>query len=184
MATMISILALATSIASAAFVWTQTRLLRSQNQMQALLELNSRWESDRLQGLRGRWAEDELRTRLSEDDRDLFSLEPLMEFLEEFATLGRQKILDAQLVWDSTLGWHAVRYYFYNSENGNIARLREKWIDATLYQNLAILWEEYTSVETIERGITEDELTKQIRETKDKFLEAERNGSRIPKSTD
>jgi hypothetical protein len=184
MATMISVLALVTSIAAAAFVWTQTRLLRSQNQMQALLELDSRWDSDRMQDLRHRWAEDELRSRLSEEDRDLVSLETLMEFLETFATLEEQRILDAELVWDSTIGWHAVRYYFYNNENGNIGRLRDKWLDSTLYQNLGFLWGRYIKVETKVRGIVEGELVKQIRDTKVKFLEAEQNATRVPERSD
>src|SRR5216684_3688790 len=89
--------------------------------------------------LRSSWAEDELRDRVTDDDRDFDTLEPLLEFLEEFASLRRQKILDDELVWDSTIGWHAARYYFYNFDNNNVGWLRSNWMDGTLYQNLEIL---------------------------------------------
>jgi hypothetical protein len=134
--------------------------------------------------LRGRWAEDELRTHLADEDRILDAAEPILEFLEEFAGLHKRRIPDDELVWDSTIGWHAARYYSYNLDNGNVARLRDQWQDATLYQNLAELWRGYLKVEAAERGINEQALTDQIRATRQKFLAAERNAYRPTKSPD
>lgn len=60
--------------------------------------------------------------------------------------------------------------------------LRTKWIDATLYQNLEELWSAYVRVEGAQRHIIQQELIKQIQETKPNFLEVERDAHRIPKS--
>lgn len=169
------------TVAAAWFIWSQANLLRTQNQLQALFQLNATWDSARMRSLRSRWAEDELRTRLTDDDRDLNSLELILEFLEEFAGLKVRKVLDDDLVWDTTIGWHAARYFLYNKSNGNIGRLRTKWIDGTLYQNLDELWLAYVRVEVAQRNINEQELIKQIQESGRNFLEVERDAYRISK---
>jgi hypothetical protein len=58
--------------------------------------------------LRRRWAEDEAKTRLGASDHDLDALEPILEFLEEFAGLHKRGVLDDSIVWDSNIGWHAI----------------------------------------------------------------------------
>ena len=171
-------------MATAWFVWGQAGLLQTQNELNALIQLNAVWDSVYMRALRSRWAQDELRDRLGDSDRDLISLEPLLEFLEEFAGLHERKILGDKLIWDSTIGWHAVRYYLYNQENGNIPHLKNQWADVTLYQNLPHLWESYLRIEAKHRGIGENELLKQIRETKQKFLDAERHAAGLSQSTD
>jgi hypothetical protein len=146
-ATILSIVAVLASIASALFIRIQARLLREQNQLQALIQLASTWNSEIMRLRRARWAEDERRIHIAEEGRNLDALEPVLEFLEEFAGLLGTRVLDDRLVWDSTIGWHAARYYLYNQDNGNLARLRDKWQDATLYQNLSLLWQRYVEVE-------------------------------------
>ena len=183
-ATILSIVAVGASVATAWFVARQVILLRTQNQLQALIQLSATWNSSAMAMLRHRWAEDELRVRLSESDRNLDALEPILEFLEEFAGLQKRQVLDDELVWDSTIGWHAARYYFYNYDNGNVGRLREQWQDGTLYQNLSDLWPRYLKVEAAQRGINEHQLTEQITETRPKFLAAELNAYRPSESTD
>jgi hypothetical protein len=183
-ATILSIVAVAAGLLTALFIWKQVRLLRTQNQLLALIQLSANWNSNGMSLLRYRWAEDELRAHLADEDRNLDALEPILEFLEEFAGLRERRILDDELVWDSTIGWHAARYYFYNHDNGNVGRLRAQWQDATLCQNLAGLWRRYLKVETAERGINEQELIKQVRATRQKFLAAERNAYRPSESTD
>jgi hypothetical protein len=184
LATVLSGTAMAATIATAFFVWIQAGLLRAQNQMQAVIQLDGVWNSERMRTLRGRWAADEGKNRLGQDDRDLDSLEPILEFLEEFAGLHKRKVLDRGIIWDSTIGWHATRYYFYNKENGNLGRLRDRWIDGTLYQNLDALWQDYLKAEREERGISEHEAVRQIRESKQAFARSEQNASRLPENTD
>jgi hypothetical protein len=183
-ATILSIFAVVASVASASFIWIQARQLQTQNQLQALIQVGSTWNAETMRFQRGVWAADELRTRLTDDGRNLDALEPILEFLEEFAGLLTRRVLDDKLVWDSTIGWHAARYYLYNQDNGNLARLRDKWQDASLYQNLSLLWKRYVEVEARERGISEPELIKQIHATREKFLAAECNAYRLSQSSD
>ncbi len=155
--------------ATAGIILWQAWLLRIQNQLQALLKLNSTWESKRLLKLRADWARKE-RTGESK----LEESEPLLEFLEEFAGLAERKVLDRRLVWDSTIGWYAARYYLYNKENGKIEQIRTQWgPDPTLYRNLEWLGAGYLEVERRERGINEEKLVQQIRNQREAFLKDE-----------
>jgi hypothetical protein len=180
MSTFLSIAAIAISAATALFVWMQVRLLRLQNQSSSLISENLIWNSPRMCSLRLSWANDELRNRLASTDRNLDALEPILEFLEEFAVFHKRQLFDDELVWDSTIGWHATRYYIYNCDNDNMGRLREKWQDASLYESLGILWDRYLRIEARHRGMTERTLLEHIRETKQKFLEAECNTCGVP----
>jgi hypothetical protein len=76
------------------------------------------------------------------------------------------------------------RYYLYNWENGNIGRIRDGWQDATIHQNLPLLWQDYVRVEEKVRKIDANRLLKQIRETKQKFLDAERHATRLSQGAD
>jgi hypothetical protein len=179
MSTFLSIIAIAISAATALFVWMQVRLLRLQNQSSSMINENLIWNSSHMCSLRLNWADNELKNRLVSSDRDLDALEPILEFLEEFAVFHKRRLFDDEMVWDSTIGWHATRYYIYNCDNSNIAKLRDKWQDASLYESLGVLWDRYLRVEARHRGITEETLLAHIRETKEKFLEAERNTCRV-----
>jgi hypothetical protein len=183
-ALVVSFAALLVSALTALFIWKQVGLMRLQNQSGSLISENSIWNSPRMCSLRLSWAIDELRDRLGPSDKNLNALEPVLEFLEEFAVFHKRSLFDDELVWDSTIGWHATRYYIYNWENGNVARLRDKWLDASLYESLGILWSRYLTVEARQRGLKEDTLLAHIRDTKQRFLEAECSASGIPEGAD
>lgn len=143
----ISGLTMAGTIATAIIILVQARLLRQQNQqaadiakeqderaseiasrqnqLHALIELEKEWNSERILKLRSAWAANE---------GDIERLEPVLEFLEDFARFRSDKLLTDEAVWDTTLGWHAALYYFYNRENANIEKLRVKWEDDTFFQ--------------------------------------------------
>ncbi len=127
-----------------------------------------------------------LRAGWAANQTDLEATEPVFEFLEEFAGLGARGIFKKDLIWDSTVGWHAARYYFYSGENGVLPRIRAKWLDETLYQNLERLWRHYQGVEKRERREGGKSLEEQLRLTRDKFLadEKARYARRFPKSRD
>ena len=150
------------TVATAIIILLQARLLRQQNQVNALILLQQEWESPRLHSLRSRWGSAE---------NDLESLEPILEFLEEFAGFRKRKLLTDELVWDTTIGWHAARYYFYNRENGNIDKLRDDWKDRQIFQNLEReLWRGYLEKE----GRLEEIVKQEFLDTKQRFLEGEK----------
>jgi hypothetical protein len=155
----------AATAATALIIWWQARLLRRQSQLSALIDLQQEWESRRMLFLRAKWAASEY---------NLEHAERVLEFLEDFAGFRRLKVLRNRHIWDSTLGWHAALYYFYNCENGNIARLREKWDDRTFFGNLESLWRGYIRQEFWRRWITRRNLEKKLVHAKGKFMKSEK----------
>jgi len=154
------------TLATALIILRQATLLGQQNQVNALIELQREWESPRLRALRSRSAA---------EPADLKVLEPILEFLEEFAGFRKRNVLNNELIWDTTIGWHAAHYYFYNAENGNIEALRSRWGDPSLFQNLEkILWPSYVDNEIEERKTMDEAKIKQeLTTTKPYFVEGE-----------
>src|SRR5690242_12130421 len=93
----VSVLSVFVYCITAYFIWKQVCLLRLQNQIDSLTSQNSIWNSSRMCSLRLGWANDELRSRLSEGDRSLDYLEPILEFLEEFAVFHKMNVLNDNL---------------------------------------------------------------------------------------
>ncbi len=150
------------TIATAYIILRQADLLRIQNQVTALIQLQQQWESPRLQALRSTWAWAE---------NDIEALEPILEFLEEFAGFKKRNLLTDELIWDTTIGWHAARYYLYNEINGNIKKIRNGWKDDQIFQNLEKeLWPAYLKSE----GRSEECVRQELLDTKQKFLEGEK----------
>ncbi len=150
------------TFATALIILIQAHLLRVQSQVSALIELQREWESQRMRDLRTRWAK---------DSKQMDGLEPILEFLEEFAGLRRRRVMSNKLIWDTTLGWHAARYYFYNKDT--IEEIRDRWgKDKTIFQNLEkVLWPAYLKKEKLERPLAQIE--QEMEETKCLFIEAE-----------
>lgn len=169
--------AAAAGVLTAIIIWTQARLLVVQNQINALIQLQGQWESERMRSQRSRWAR---------RPEDLLTLEPILEFLEEFAGFKKRGILTDDLIWDTTVGWHAARYYFYNLEN--IKNLRRKWEDCTLFRNLEKdLWPAYLKNEICQRSNTNRlTIAEEFERTKPHFLKGEETcaDSKVSASSD
>jgi hypothetical protein len=170
----IDLLTTAGTIATALIIWRQAYLLNQQNQVNALIELQRDWESHRMHSLRSSWAW--APTERTEE------LEPILEFLEEFAGFRKRKVLNDELIWDTMIGWHAARYYFYNLENGNIDKFRKDWVDGQIFQNLEqTLWPAYVRNESKQNkkfhgaaAKSEDQVKEELRNTMSLFLEREK----------
>jgi hypothetical protein len=170
----IDLLTMAGTIATALIIWRQAHLLNQQNQVNALLELQRDWESRRMHSLRSSWAWAPMERNEA--------LEPILEFLEEFAGSRKRKVLNDELIWDTTIGWHAARYYFYNMENGNIDKFRKDWLDGQIFQNLEqTLWPAYIRNESKQNKKSrkaarksEDQVKQELRNTMNLFLEREK----------
>ena len=114
------------------------------------------------------------------------SIRTVLELLEDFSSLANNKVIDQKLVWKSSLGWYASRYFYYSRENRSIAAIRSKWCsesqkDDTYYEELESLYKHYLDNEVdnvikCEPG-SKDEKRKKIErayyDTKDKFIQAE-----------
>jgi hypothetical protein len=166
---LIELLTMGGTVATAFIIWQQAHLLREQNQVNALILLQQEWESPRLHSLRSNWA--------WAPTKETEALEPILEFLEEFAGFRKRKVLNDQLIWDTTIGWHAARYYFYNMENGNIDKFRKDWQDNQIFQNLEKeLWRSYVRNELSERpDKNEEHIKRELRDTMERFLEREKS---------
>ena len=166
---LISAAAMLAVTATAFIIQSQARLLREQNQVNALILLQQEWESARLHSLRTSWAWAPL--------KEVAVLEQILEFLEEFAGFRKRNVLTNELIWDTTIGWHAARYYFYNKENGNIDKIRADWKDPQIFQNLEKeLWPGYIANELSERsGRSEEHIKQELKDTMELFLEREKS---------
>ena len=163
------------TLATAVIIYWQAGLLRVQNQVYAIMQLNLAWDSREMCSLRSAWAD-------NADDAE--AVEPILEFLEEFGALLKRDIFNEELVWDSTLGWYAVRYYFYSQENKTVGHLRAKWRDPKLYEHIEGLWQNYRKREDAERRGDEETFEQKLQETRDSFVadEKARYARRFPES--
>lgn len=141
------------TFATALIILRQADLLREQNRLSALIQLEQDWRSPRMR---------RLRTRCGLDQTDLESLESLLEFLEEFAGFHQQRVLNDQLVWDSTIGFHAAHYYVYSVSNRRLFQIREKWDDRTLFRQLRSFWSKYLREEIRNQRVRKRKGQKQI----------------------
>ena len=166
-------------------VYSQLISLRDQLQLQALMEYSKQWNSQEMKETR-RTAMNILKLKSVPQDVNIDPLEQVLELLEDFSSLANNKVIDQKLVWKSSLGWYASRYFYYSRENRSIAAIRSKWCsesqkDDTYYEELESLYKQYLDNEVdnvikCEPG-SKDEKRKKIErayyDTKDKFIQAE-----------
>ncbi len=160
----LSLLQAGAAIGTALIILVQARLLRIQNQVSALITLTNRWESTEMLRVRARWGA----------SQGLPQTEPILEFLVEFAALSERGVLDEGLIWDSVLGWYAAYYFAINNRNGNIAKLRLKWKDPTLYRELRALFRDYASRECGQTIKERRAFLSRIQNSVGKFIEDEK----------
>jgi len=170
-----NVLTMLGAVATAVIIYWQAGLLRAQNQVYAIMQLNLAWDSREMCSLRSAWAD---------NAGDAEAAEPILEFLEEFSALLKRDVFNEELVWDSTLGWYAVRYYFYSQENETVERLRAKWRDPKLYEHIEGLWQNYRKREDAEWCGGEETFEQKLQKTRDSFVadEKARYARRFPES--
>jgi hypothetical protein len=124
-------------------------------------------------------------------DVNIDPLEQVLELLEDFSSLANNKVIDQELVWKSSLGWYASRYFYYSRESGSIEMIRSKWClklqnskpqkDDTYYEELESLYDKYldNEVNNVMKDKTDTcfgkrkKIVRAYRDTKDKFIQAE-----------
>jgi hypothetical protein len=166
-------------------VYSQLISLRDQLQLQALMEYSKQWNSKEMKETR-KTAMNILKLKSVSQDVNIDPLEQVLELLEDFSSLANNKVIDQKLVWKSSLGWYACRYFYYSRENKSIKAIRCKWCsesqkDDTYYEELESLYKQYLDNEVgnvmkLEPG-SKDEKRGKIEQayydTKDKFVQAE-----------
>jgi len=167
-------------------VYSQLISLRGQLELQTLMEYSKQWSSLEMKAKR-RTAMNILQFKSVPQDVNIDQLEQVLELLEDFSALANKKVIGQKLVWASSLGWYASRYFYYSRENGSIDAIRRKWGpnlkkgDDTYYEELTILYEKYLKHEVKnvmkDKSDSIDKKRKKIEQaycnTKDKFIQAE-----------
>jgi hypothetical protein len=166
-------------------VYSQLISLRDQLQLQALMEYSKQWNSQEMKDKR-KTAMNILKLKPVPQDVNIDPLEQVLELLEDFSSLANKKIIDQKLVWKSSLGWYASRYFYYSRENGSIEMIRSKWCsesqkDNTYYEELESLYDQYldNEVNNVMKDKTNTSFGKRkkivraYRDTKDKFIQTE-----------
>jgi hypothetical protein len=152
---------------TAGVVWWQGGLIKAQIQFQSFIELDKEWNSPEMLETR------EKAFNKTTKQYDLFKLEGILEFLEKFASFRKAGVLDMNLIYNSNIGWYAIRYYFFNVTN--IGILREKWKDDSLYEDMKDLYLEYLALEVGRSTEKRQAFEKELEATRDQFI---RNESR------
>jgi hypothetical protein len=134
-------------------IFWQGNLLRKQLELQVLTELYKEWNSSEMRKVRADFNKD------ATTDEDFNNIEAVLEYLERIASYYKNKVLSLDLIWD-TIGWHTMRYYYYNIEN--IRTIRTTWSDNTLYGDIEGLYCDLLKKELKERKITKTEFNKEI----------------------
>lgn len=115
------------------FIWRQALLIKRQIQFQTYLELEKEWNNEYLPNR-------ERLVKLQEKPMP-YQLEAVLEFLEKFALFKRRNAMDADFILSSSIGFYAVRYFYYFKED--IYSLRELYKDSHLYEELESFYKDY-----------------------------------------
>jgi len=146
-------------------IWWQGSLLKQQIQFQTYLELEKEWNSEEMIKVREEIA------RSKSDSSQLYKLETILEFMEKFSLFKKRNAMDMEFILCSSIGWYAVRYYYYNREN--IEFLRKEYLDNELYVELRDLYNDYLKYEGIKTPDKIKIFEEDLQKTKDKFFENE-----------
>ncbi len=136
---------------AAAAVAYQGELIKRQIEVSTFLSLENEWNGKEMIKMR------EAAFNREKNVFDVPKLEGILEFFEKVAGFHAAGYLDFDLIFDSTLGWYAVRYYFY--ARSVINELRSKvWKDTHLYEHLESLYQKWVPLEHVDRAGFEGQL--------------------------
>jgi len=171
----------------ALIIYFQLVAIQEQYKIQTLIDYSKQWNTDQMRKNRKNAMKILVHKNVYGENVNLDYLEQVLELLEDFSTLVYKGVIDKKLVWDSSLGWYASRYYFFSYKNQSINAIRGKWCiesekDDTYYENLQTLYKNYLDYEVKEVEIKGRKLNKKEKreylekiylERKNEFIEAE-----------
>jgi hypothetical protein len=152
-------------IAADVVVW-QGYVIKRQLAFSTYLDLDKEWNSKAMV---------EARQTVHVPDTDEWDhsrLEAILEFFEKLASLFKLAG-DMPFIYESTLGWYAVRYFLFAREHGQIEHLQNLWKD-NLYQDLKDLYAFYLRAEVGRSQKAQRAWEDQTLTTEKRFWEQER----------
>jgi len=126
------------ALAADVVVW-QGYLIKRQLAFSTYLDLDKEWNSQEMIEARQR-----VHTPDS-DEWDYSRLETILEFLEKLSLMFRVSG-DMRLLYRTTLGWYASRYFLFARHHGQIDHLRELWSER-VYGDIEDFYDLYLSWE-------------------------------------
>jgi len=169
---------LSIGLLAAVVVYFQIVKLKEQLQVQTLVEYSRQWNSSEMVAKRKASMNVIKFDDVTGRDVDLEELEQVLELLEDFSGLADDRVLDEELVWQSSLGWYASRYFFYSNQNKSIEAIRKKWglfnePDMTYYNKLETLYKRYLHNEEDNRKIKKERIECGYLDDRAKFIHGE-----------
>ena len=139
-------------------IWWQGFLIKRQIAFSTFIEFDKEWNSLL-----------ELRKHVREPDGswDVSNLEGVLEFFEKIASFRIAGVIDFELIYNSTLGWYAARYWVFAREGDQIRQLREEIWKDFVYGDLEQFYKEF-----LDREVGPEEEKQKDWETKSKETEA------------
>jgi hypothetical protein len=153
-------------VATGVVIW-QGYLIKRQLAFSTYLELDKEWNSEEMIDAR------QVVHAPGTEEWDHSRLEGILEFFEKLASMFLLSA-DMPFIYQSTLGWYAVRYFLFARHHGQITYLRRLWKDDLLYADLQALYRFYIRREVYRGKKSQSDWEKDILTTEDKFWEQER----------
>jgi hypothetical protein len=148
-------------------IYWQGQQLKKQLELQVITELYREWNSKLMRKARASYK----RNGTLPDDMN--NTEYILEYFEKIASYYKKRhALSIDFIWD-TIGWHAMRYYYYNIEN--LDKIKTTWSDKTLYGDFEDLYRDLLKKELRERDMTESELNAEMDRQYQMFLQSEKS---------
>jgi hypothetical protein len=174
---------------TAIVIFYQLLLLKKQMAGQTFMDFTKQWNAPDMVLKRKKAMEvlklDDVENKMV----NLDDLESVLELLEDFSTFKKHGVLDQELVWDSAIGWYAIRYFHYSYQNKSIDKIRTRWCepprnDKTYYQNLEEFYKAYLKNEVSHRKeaerkgagykkVSEEDIKEDYNFTKQDFIRSE-----------
>jgi len=150
-------------------IWWQGFLIKRQLAFSTFIEFDKEWNSPEVLEIRKQ-------VREPNGSWDVSNLEGVLEFFEKLASFKIAGVVDFELIYNSTLGWYASRYWLFAREGDQIRRLREEIWKDFVYGDLEEFYKEFLNREVGREDEKQKNWETKQKETEATFWAQERKG--------